>query len=116
MKIVFHDISTASKISKEHSFNIHWVFKILSHFGIKVNVKKYIFGPTKSKFFGCILDKDGILPLIGKGETVDNFLLLPSVQQRHQSCEMLSYRRFISNWFFDKTFSRNKGIILQEMR
>ena len=92
------DILIASSDKDTHMKHLEEVFQRLSHFGLKINLDKCVFGADHMNFLGHRIDANGITPLPEKIATIQDFPTPISMKQLRRFLGMINfYRRFIPN-------------------
>ena len=92
------DILIASDDRSAHLQHLKEVFQRLSHFGLKINLDKCVFGAASMDFLGHRIDANGITPLPEKVATIQDFPMPTTMKHLRRFLGMINfYRRFIPN-------------------
>lgn len=92
------DILVASTDGDTHKQHLNEVLQRLSHYGLRLNSDKCIFGASQIHFLGHQIDANGITPLPDKIDAIRNFPTPASMRQIRRFIGMVNfYRRFIPN-------------------
>ena len=90
------DILVASKDDDSHKQHLREVFRRLSHYGLRLNLDKCVFGAPSIEFLGHNTDAEGITPLPTKISAIQDFPTPTSMKQLRRFIGMINfYRRFI---------------------
>ncbi|UYV72850.1 hypothetical protein LAZ67_10000987, partial [Cordylochernes scorpioides] len=93
------DIVVYSDTFEEHLERLSKVLSCLQQAGLTINPDKCLFGSTKIKILGHVVDKDGIQPDSEKVEAIKKFPVPKSVCDIQSYLGLCSYyRRFIKNF------------------
>ncbi|UYV84065.1 hypothetical protein LAZ67_X001038, partial [Cordylochernes scorpioides] len=93
------DIVVYSDTFEEHLERLSKVLSCLQQAGLTINPDKCLFGSTRIKILGHVVDKDGIQPDSEKVEAIKKFPVPKSVCDIQSYLGMCSYyRRFIKNF------------------
>ena len=90
------DIFIASTTLSQHRHDLRVVFERLRENSLAINLSKCEFGKSELKFFGHIVNADGIRPLPEKIDAIKNFPLPKTAQELKRFIGMINfYRKFL---------------------
>ena len=109
VQLIHDDLLIATKTQKEHKEVVLQVMQAISNSGLTLNPEKCSFGEMQIKFWGMLIDKDGVRPDPSKVEALDH-ISPPTSKEELISflCMMQSNSEFIAN------FSK-KSAVLHEL-
>ena len=97
--LIHNDLIIATKTHKEHKEVVLQVMKAISNSALTLNPEKCSFSEKQIKFWGMLIDKDGIRPDPSKVEALDH-ISSPTKKEELISflCMMQSNSEFIANF------------------
>ena len=98
VQLIHDDLLIATKTQKEHKEVVLQVMQAISNSGLTLNPEKCSFGEMQIKFWGMLIDKDGVRPDPSKVEALDH-ISPPTSKEELISflCMMKSNSEFIVN-------------------
>ena len=114
------DILVASKDEDSHKQHLPEVFRRFSHYGLRLNLDKCLFGAPSIEFLRHSTDAEGITSLPTKISAIQDFPTPTSIRQLRRFIGMINfYRRFIPNCstilrpFTNLLLRKNRNISLE---
>ena len=86
-----HDIITATETYEEYLKWLEHVLKPIREAGLTINREKSVFGKTKVKYLGVLVNRDGFRPDSEKIEAMLNFPVPKNLKQRRRFMGIASW-------------------------